>query len=137
MNSIFDKQGQPIKAPVPLSPREAFVYLKDNAAIVDIRPEYEINYRVFDVSKIFYLPYDSYRDNFYIIPKDLFLIIADSVGIRSAEVARFLFLNGYSKVAYLAGGIVEWDRDGLPLIKDLDYELTGGCACRLQPKNIK
>lgn len=136
MDSTFNKQDKPEGIPVSLSPREAFVYLQDNGAIVDIRPEYEINYRVFDVPNIFYLPYSSYRDEFRIIPKDKFLIIADNVGIRSTEVARFLLAQGYPRVACLAGGVVEWDRDGLPLIKDMDYELVGGCACRLQSKKV-
>lgn len=119
---------------ISLSPGEAFVQLKDNAAILDIRPEYETNYRVFDVPKVFFVPYDSYCDNLDMIPKDIFLIVADSVGNRSTEVARYLFEQGYTKIACLAGGVAAWDRAGLPLAKDTDYEMVGGCACRLHTK---
>ena len=134
MDSIFYKQVQSAGAPVPLSPKEAFAHLKDCAILVDIRPEYETNYRVFDVPKVFYLPYELYRDGFDIIPKDVFLIVADSVGNRSTEVARYLQEQGYPQVAYMTGGVVAWDRDGLPLSKDKEYEMVGGCACRLHPK---
>jgi rhodanese-related sulfurtransferase len=122
---------------VPLSPRDAFEYLQENAAILDIRPEYETDYRVFDVPKVFYLSYGSYRDNFHIIPMDIPLIVADSAGNRSAEVAQYLLAQGYSQIAYLAGGMIEWNRDGLPLLKDIDYELIGGCACRLHPQSAR
>ncbi len=137
MDSIFQIQYKSEEIPVWLSSREAFAYLQANAAIVDIRPEYETDYRVFAVSRIFYLPYGSYRDKFHIIPKDMLLIVADNVGILSAEVASYLINQGYPQVACLAGGVVEWNRDGLPLVRDMDYELIGGCACRLHPKKIR
>lgn len=137
MDSIINKEVQIKTTPVWFSPREAFEYLQGNAVIVDIRPDYEINYRVFDVPRVFYLPYSSYRQNFNEIPKDIPLIIADNVGIRSEEVGCFLMEQGYTQVMCIAGGVIEWDHDGLPLIKDLDCELTGGCACRLRPKRIK
>jgi rhodanese-related sulfurtransferase len=117
-----------------LSPREALEYIQNGATILDIRPEYETSFRIFDISKVFYLPYSLYRNEFSLIPKDVPLIIADSVGTKSTEVARYLMEHGYSQVKCLAGGIVEWDRTGLPLKKDTDYEMVGGCACRLQPQ---
>jgi rhodanese-related sulfurtransferase len=126
MNQFFSQ--------ISLSPREAYEYLKDGAAIVDIRPEYETSFRVFDVPEVIYLPYSIYRDEFYLIPKETPLIIADSVGNQCKTVAAYLMEQGYSQVACMTGGIVEWDRAGLPLKKDGDYEMVGGCACRLQPQ---
>lgn len=117
-----------------LSPREAFEYLQNGAAILDIRPEYETSFRIFDVSKVYYLPYNLYRDELSLIPKDVPLIIADSVGTKCIEAANYLMEHGYTQIACLAGGIVEWDRTGLPLSRDVDYEMVGGCACRLQPQ---
>lgn len=134
MDSIIDNGGKPEVTAVWLSPKEAFEYLQDSAAIVDIRPDYETNYRVFDVPKVFYLPYSSYRENYNTIPRDIPLVIADNVGLRSEEVACFLIEQGYTQVACLAGGVIEWDHRGLPLTKDMDCELTGGCACRLRSK---
>lgn len=137
MDSVFQQRCQSGESLVSLSPREAFKYLQENAAILDIRPEYETNFRVFNVSQIYYLPYDTYHDKFSAIPRDTFLIVADSVGIRSSEVARYLLEQGYSKIACLAGGVVAWDRAGLPLSKDKDYEMVGGCACKLKPLKAK
>lgn len=134
MNPIIQQKSQPEGILVPLTPREVFEYVSDGAVILDIRPEYETDFRVFDVPKVFYLPYDSYKDEFHKIPRDVFIIVADSVGNRSAEVVRHLLGQGYCRVAYLAGGIVAWDRTGLPLSKDTDYGMSGGCACRLKPQ---
>lgn len=119
------------------SPHEAYEHLKDNAAIVDIRPEYEVEYRTFDVPRMYYLPYDSYQDTTIEIPRDILLIVADSAGNRSAEVALYLQEQGYPEVACLAGGVLAWVRAGLPLVKDDDYELSGACACRLRPQKVK
>jgi rhodanese-related sulfurtransferase len=137
MNAIFNYQGKQEGTPIPLSPREAFEYMQADAVIIDIRPEYETSFRVFDVPKVYYLPYNSFRDEFQIIPRDTLLIVADSVGNKSAEAARYLIEQGYPQVAYLAGGVVEWDRAGLPLSKDIDYEMIGGCACKLHPQKVR
>ncbi|SHK12677.1 Rhodanese-related sulfurtransferase [Geosporobacter subterraneus DSM 17957] len=137
MNSVIHQQGQSSGSPAPLSPRDAFIHLQNDAAILDIRPEYETDFRVFDVPNIFYLPYRSYRDQFHLIPKDIPLIVADSVGNKSMEVARYLVEQNYPQVFFLAGGMVAWDRDGLPLSKDKNYAMVGGCACRLKPKSTQ
>ena len=137
MNSVIHQQNQSGGSPTPLSPREAFTRLQGDVAILDIRPEYETDFRVFDVPNIFYLPYRTYRDQFHLIPKDIPLIVADSVGNKSMEVARYLSEHGYPSVSFLAGGMVAWDRDGLPLAKDKNYAMVGGCACRLKPKSAQ
>lgn len=117
-----------------ISSREAYEKLKSNAILLDIRPEYETNLRVFDVNNVVYLPYSTVGEMPCEIPKDSLLIIADSVGNQSPIVARYLREQGFSHVVSLAGGIVDWDRAGLPLKKDVDYEMIGGCACRLHPQ---
>lgn len=131
-NKLQDKPNETLTS---LSPRKAYELTLAGAAIVDIRPEFETSYRVFDVPSVFYLSYRSYQEDYLKLPKDMLLIVADSVGTQSLNVARFMYDNGYNNVARLVGGIVEWERDGLPLSKDIDYALVGGCACRLQPQN--
>ena len=131
----FSSKDQ-MNMPVGLSPRIAFGYLQDGAVILDIRPEYETNYRAFDVPNVYLLSFSSYKEKLNEIPQEKLLIVADSVGLQSSEVAGFLVKRGFSQVAYLVGGIVAWDKYGFPLIKNLNNELHGGCACRLRPKKI-
>lgn len=122
---------------VPLTPKEAFLNLQAGAAILDIRPEYETDFRVFDVPRVIYLPLDSLQVGYEELPRDIALIVADSVGFQSKETARYLVELGLASVSYLAGGIIAWERAGLPISKDYDYEMSGGCACKLRPHKEK
>lgn len=121
--------------PIPISAKEAFTYIQKGALILDIRKDYETNYRVIDFPEIIYLPYDSYKDKYNSVPKERDIVIVDNVGLVSPEVGRFLVSKGYNRVFYIGGGIIDWDAAGLPLKKDLDYELNGGCACQVRQKN--
>jgi hypothetical protein len=55
--------------------------------------------------------------------------------LRSHEVMEFLLLKGFTNIANLAGGIVEWEQDGLPLKIDITEQLSGSCVCQLRPRN--
>jgi len=112
--------------PVSLSSREAYDYLQKGAIMLDIRPDYELAYRVFNVPEV-------YTDE-QKIAKDKPIIVADEVGLKSREIAKNLIQSGYKDVAYLAGGVIDWDKSNMPLNKDGDYEHYGGCACKLRTK---
>ncbi|MBP7865329.1 MAG: rhodanese-like domain-containing protein [Acidobacteria bacterium] len=134
MSEFFPQADHADGAPVPLSPREAHEAALRGAVFVDIRPDFETNYRVFDVPALFNLPYRAYREGFTLLPAGEPLVVVDNVGTKSPEVARFLMANGWREVAVLVGGVVAWAQDGLPLARDPDYELVGGCGCKLKPK---
>ena len=118
-----------------LTPREAFAEVHSNAIIVDVREEYLIGFKLFDVPNIIYLPNSQLESRFHELPLDKPLIIADSVGLRSKEAMLFLANKGYLSIANLSGGIVDWERDGLPLVIDVKEKLDGSCACQLKPRN--
>ena len=42
--------------------------------------------------------------------------------------------HGYDNVANMAGGIVDWERDGLPLTTDINNRLSGSCMCQLKAR---
>ncbi len=42
--------------------------------------------------------------------------------------------HGYENVANMAGGIVDWERDGLPLTTDISNRLSGSCMCQLKAR---
>ena len=65
------------------------------------------------------------------------LIFADSGGLRSKEAVVLLKDKGYKKIANMAGGIVEWERDGLPLKTNVEERLSGSCMCQLKPREGK
>ncbi|HBE43237.1 MAG TPA: hypothetical protein DDW27_18965, partial [Bacteroidales bacterium] len=82
-----------------------------------------------------HMPRSGIEKNYLSLSRDLPLIIADSVGLRSHEVMEFLISKGYANIANLAGGIVEWEQDGMPLKTDLSEQLSGSCVCQLRPRN--
>ncbi len=49
------------------------------------------------------------------IPKDKRVVVVCASGGRSAVVARYLRESGYPWVANYAGGVIDWQRRGLPL----------------------
>lgn len=80
------------------------------------------------------MPYEQLEHRFKELTKDALLIVFDSSGIHSSEVVKYLMQMGYIYVANLAGGIVEWERDGMPMIIDKRERLSGSCMCQLRPR---
>ena len=130
----FKNIGLHINGIIHLSPKESFEATNDNAFIVDIREEFEIKAKQFDIKNIIYIRNSNFSDNYKLLPKDKPLIIADSVGLRSKKIVLFLKEKGYNNIANLNGGILDWELDKLPMKIDKDELLTGSCLCRLRPK---
>ena len=84
--------------------------------------------------KVYYLPYSELEQHYQALPKDVPLIFADSVGIKSRESVLFMISHGYENTANMAGGIVDWERDGLPMTTDNSNRLSGSCMCQLKPR---
>jgi len=136
-NAMNNENSNSRKAiPANLSAREAMELLTNGSILVDVRPDYELG-RLFDVDQIVYCPYKEIKDQLTELPKDIPLIIADAVGLRSKEVCQLLLDNGFEKIYNLAGGIVDWERTGYPVSKDKSRILTGSCMCQLRVRNKK
>lgn len=117
-----------------LSPSEALALLKGNAVLLDIREEYETNFRQFDVPETILFSQEDLPDKLECLPRDRLLVVADNVGMYSKEVALQLLALGFSQVASLTGGMVDWYREGFPVAVDRGFELTGSCSCKLRPR---
>lgn len=117
-----------------LAPAEALQLTRAGALFVDIREAYETNFRVFDVPEVVYLEWSRFRSCFSELPKDRPLILADAVGTWSRSAADILKGAGFTNLATLAGGMVDWEKDGFPIRKDKNYELSGQCSCKLKPR---
>lgn len=137
MNSLFDNYGFLICGVLNVSPREAFKLCAEGAVIVDVREEYLNNFKIFDVPEILFVPLSKLVQQISELPQDKYLIFADSVGLRSKEAVVLLKDNGYVKIANMAGGIVDWERDGLPLKTNVEERLSGSCMCQLKPREGK
>ena len=136
MEDCFHNLGLRINGIIHLSPKEAWEAQQKGAVIVDVREEKEIEYKAFDVGNILFYPFSNFPAGFLSLPKDIPLIIAGGYGMRSKMVVEELVKKGYSNVANLNGGILEWERDGLPFKKQKGAEQNGPCPCQLRPLRI-
>lgn len=134
MNKLFEGHRINSGGYLNLSATETYMLCQQGAVILDVRKETMNKYKVFDVEKVIYCPYDQIQKNISLLPADTSLIVADAVGLYSKEVILILLNNGFENVANLAGGLVDWERDGLPIKTDNDFELNGACVCRLRTR---
>jgi rhodanese-related sulfurtransferase len=137
MDNLFDNYGFISSEILNVSPREAFELCGKGAVIVDVREEYLNNFKNFDVPEIVFIPISKLVKNLSEMPKDKYLIFADTVGLRSKEAVILYKKRGYCRIANMAGGIVDWERDGLPLKTNIEERLSGSCMCQLKPKEGK
>lgn len=138
MGDIFHNNGFMSAGFRNLSPREAYAEATSGeAVIVDVREERLIGYKNFDVPRLIHMPRSRIEQENVKLSHDLPLIIADSVGLRSHEVMELLISKGFKNIANLAGGIVEWEQDGMPLKIDITEQLSGSCVCQLRPRRMR
>jgi rhodanese-related sulfurtransferase len=134
MDSLFDNIGFLSCGILNVSPKEAFELSTKGAIIVDVREDYLNNFKKFDVPEILFFPLSKLKQEYSNLPTDRYLIFADTVGLRSKETVVFLIEKGFEKIVNMAGGIVDWERDGLPLKTNIEERLSGSCMCQLKPK---
>jgi len=134
MNNLFENYGFYSGGIYNLTPHDAFKLCGRGAVIVDVREEYLNNFKNFDVPEVIFFPISKLANGLSEIPQDRYLIFADTVGLRSKEAVILLQNEGFSKIANLAGGIVDWERDGLPVTTDVTNRLSGSCICQLKPR---
>ena len=134
MEDLLTNKGMVIDGIRYLSPKETFEALRTGVILVDVRPSLQINMKAFDVEDIIYCPYSEFKNSYSCIPKDKPVVLADAVGLRSKECVKILLENGYLHVASMAGGIMDWEHDGLPLQTNSENLLNGPCLCRLRRK---
>lgn len=136
MDGIFHNKGFMSAGFLNLSAHDAYCEATEGEAIIiDVREERLTGYKNFDVPRLIHLPKSRIEQDYVSLPREIPLIIADSVGLRSHEVIEFLHARGFENIANLAGGIVEWEQDGFPLKIDLSEQLSGSCVCQLRPRN--
>lgn len=132
MNNLFENHGIFSGEMLHISPKETFELCKKGVVIVDVREDFMIGYKKFNVPLVLYFPLSEMNTNFNKLPTGKFLIFADAVGLRSKEAVILLIEKGFKHIANMAGGLVEWERDGLPLQVNSKEELSGQCPCQLR-----
>jgi len=133
MDQNFNNLGFVIDGIRHLTARQAYECCHNGAVLVDVREEFEVAIKAFGLNGVLHCPFDSFNSIFVTLPREVPLIIADCVGIHSKDAARKLLDNGYTLIANLAGGIMDWERDGLPMNKDIEL-MNGQCPCMIKSR---
>ncbi|MBP7848940.1 MAG: hypothetical protein KA053_01565 [Lentimicrobiaceae bacterium] len=120
-----------------LSPSEAFDCCMEGAVLVDVREDYMGRYKAPDVPLLMHLPCSTLSLCHTGLPKDTLLILADVAGLRSREACQTLRQLGYTQISNMAGGLVEWERAGLPLKVDKSETPTDQVIMNLKQASRK
>lgn len=105
------------KSPKPsVTVDEAFELSKQGAVIVDVRQPEELTELAYDVKNIIHIPLGELESKLAEVPKDKQVIVACRSGKRSAQAYDILRENGFTNIANMESGIIEWQEKGLPTI---------------------
>lgn len=119
---------------VSISPSQALKYSELGAIIVDCRKEYEIEYKSIDLENVISFDTKNIENEIIKLPKNKPMIIIDSTGITSKNIVRYLKEKGFTDVAYLAGGFIEWQKDKLPIKTNNNSSLSKPSFHQSTPK---
>ena len=115
---------QPPRAATPAIPtidaREADRRRREGAATggpltVDVREPNE--FAAVRLEGVALVPMSTFATRFEELPRDRPLLIMCASGSRSAAATAHLLRNGWTDVTNVAGGITEWERVGLPVVR--------------------
>ncbi|NVN95350.1 MAG: rhodanese-like domain-containing protein [Bacteroidetes bacterium] len=132
--NILENYGLIIKGVHHISPKEAFEMCNKGFVIMDVREDYLNTFKTFDVPMVISMPFSELKNKWNEISNDIPIIFADSVGLYSHEAVDFMIAKGYSNICNMVGGIVDWEKDGLPMKINTKERLSGSCMCQLKPR---
>ncbi len=135
MKEVPDSMGIIINEQLHLSPKEAFELCKKGAIIIDVREAFMSHIKTFDVPEILIFPLRTLKDDLKKLPKSKLLIFADATGVKSKPAMEYASENGLTFIANLAGGLVEWERQGLPTITYQRMRVAGHSRCEFVHKD--
>jgi rhodanese-related sulfurtransferase len=91
-----------------MSPKEFAARAGDDSApvLLDVREDWEL--AIARIDEAVHMPMGEVPARFRELEPDRDIVVLCRSGGRSAQVARFLEQNGYTRVWNLAGGILAW-----------------------------
>jgi rhodanese-related sulfurtransferase len=98
-----------------ISPQDAYTHIQDGALLLDVREIDEVNQISCDTPNILVMPMSQFQNSFMQLPTDKEIITICYSGGRSLVATQMLIAQGYSNVSNLAGGIIAWQEEGLPI----------------------
>jgi rhodanese-related sulfurtransferase len=133
MKEHFQNFGIEINGLLHLTGKQALACIQKGALLVDVREDFEIAIKDFGIAGKTGSPLSDIEHLINTLARENSIIIADCVGLRSKEAALQLLARGFTRVANLVGGISQWERDGLPMKKDV-LIMSGQCPCAMRTR---
>lgn len=90
---------------------------KRNVLLIDVREKNEVEVQAYDVENIKNLPLSQLESLLPEIPKNKQVILVCRTGNRSQKAFDLLQKNGFTNMTNMQGGMVEWEKKGLPVRK--------------------
>ncbi|MCX6285381.1 MAG: rhodanese-like domain-containing protein [Bacteroidetes bacterium] len=137
MNGFFSDCKLKIGETAFVLPSELPGLLSRGAVLVDIRTELETEIKAFGIENVVYLPHHDLDEKWESLPLERPMVFADAVGLHSKEAAEKMSGKGYNETASLAGGIADWEKDGMPMCAGKYQPLNGPCPCMIRPHKRK
>ncbi len=134
MQDLFENYGIMTRGLLSVTPREALELLGKGAFIMDLREMDFTDFKAFDVENVVNVPMSVFEQSAEGLDPGAFYILADSSGLKTRIHAESLLRKGFTHIAIMGGGFIEWERDGLPVTIDVNERLSGACACQLKPR---
>ena len=135
MNEVFEGKGIIIHELRHLSPQEALNCSKQGAIFIDVREEFMSHVKTFDVDDIRIFSLRKFKQQFHLLPTDQPLIFADATGVKSKSAAEYAQSQGLTQIANLAGGLLQWERDGMPTLTYQTIKVNGRNRCEFIHKD--
>lgn len=135
MDNYFDGLGMVSQNLRSLSPKEANELLSKEAVLVDVREEFMTHIKTFNIENQLNIPITQLIKSTKDLPTNKPLIFADATGVKSKAAYDLAILNGITNIANLAGGLVEWERQGLPTTTYQKIKVSGKNKCEFVNKN--
>jgi rhodanese-related sulfurtransferase len=112
---VIASQPQPavIKLPAEISVSQAAQAQKDGAYILDVREPSE--WVVAHISGATLIPLGDLPNRLNEVPKNREVVVVCRTGHRSAQGRDILLQAGFTQVTSMAGGLTEWQVQGLPV----------------------
>jgi rhodanese-related sulfurtransferase len=88
---------------------------RDELLLLDVRSAGEYAGELGHIEGTVLIPLDELRERLEEIPRDRPVVAICQSGKRSAMAAQILMKAGVERAANLAGGMIQWNRLGLPL----------------------
>jgi rhodanese-related sulfurtransferase len=112
---IFSLANKPAAAslPVEISVPQASTMRDKGAFILDVREVSE--WQQFHIPGATLIPLGELPNRLTEVPKDRQVVVVCRTGHRSAQGRDILLNAGYPQVTSMAGGVTEWQSQGLPI----------------------